>query len=91
MARVGLRMHGVHRHFNVIVAGQVLQRERGVCDIKVRDAGARVVRARNSGNMDVRGRQAMAEFTLARFCPHRSMAPVLAIMRLAAAASKEAA
>jgi hypothetical protein len=28
MARVGLRMHGVHRHFNVIVAGQLLQRER---------------------------------------------------------------
>ncbi len=60
-------------------------------DIEVPDAGARVVRARNSGKMEVRGRQAMADSTLARFCPHRSMAPVLAIMRLAAAALKEAA
>ena len=62
-----------------------------VRDIEVPDAGARVVRARNSGKMEVRGRQAMADFTLARFCPHKSMAPVLAIMRLAAAAWKAAA
>ena len=43
------------------------------------------------GKMGERGRQAMAGFTLARSCPYRSMTPVLAIVRLVAAASQGAA
>ena len=45
---------------------------------------------RGSENGNGEASQAIAELTLVRSCPTRSLAPVLAIMTLVAAASREA-
>jgi hypothetical protein len=39
---------------------------------------------------EAKASQVMAELTMARTCPSKSLAPVLSIMSLVAAASKEA-